>query len=52
MNPNKSCARPTGGPVRERPQEKMEKDQELKGEMTMIQVDKKAPDFVEGRNGL
>ena len=42
-----SCARPTGGPVGETTSEQTnEKDPPEKESMTMIQVGKKAPDFV------
>ena len=41
------CARPTGGPVGEEPQEEMSETQEVKKEVrSMIEVGKKAPDFV------
>ncbi len=41
------CARPTGGPVGEKPVDTKETDTTiLKEEQSMIQVGKKAPDFV------
>lgn len=43
---NVTCARPTGGPVGEKPQKKMKENHELKEEEIMIQVGKKAPDFM------
>lgn len=40
------CARPTGGPVGEEPQEDNQQTQEIvKKERTMIMVGQKAPDF-------
>ncbi len=41
------CARPTGGPVGEKTEEKKEQNQEtIREEQTMIRVGHKAPDFV------
>jgi len=41
------CARPTGGPVGEEPDSKSGNEQQLlKEERSMIQVGKKAPDFI------
>ena len=40
------CARPTGGPVGEEPQEAAEKTIQHKEERSMIMVGQKAPDFV------
>lgn len=41
------CARPTGGPVGEEPDTTTEKNEPIQKEMQkMIQVGKKAPDFV------
>ncbi len=41
------CARPTGGPVGEEPDEKKERNREnIKEERSMIMVGQKAPDFV------
>jgi len=41
------CARPTGGPVGEEPDEKNERNREnVKEERSMIMVGQKAPDFV------
>ena len=41
------CARPTGGPVGEEPQEEKSETPQGKKEVTsMIEVGKKAPDFV------
>jgi peroxiredoxin (alkyl hydroperoxide reductase subunit C) len=40
------CARPTGGPVGEPAEEKMEKEKPINKEVTkMIKVGQKAPDF-------
>jgi len=40
------CARPTGGPVGEEPENKSANEQQIiKEERPMIQVGKKAPDF-------
>ena len=40
------CARPTGGPVGEEPQEKLNEEKEKQEEVKkMIQVGQKAPDF-------
>lgn len=41
------CARPTGGPVGENPPEEILKKEDIKTEVRrMIQVGKKAPDFI------
>jgi hypothetical protein len=41
------CARPTGGPVGEAaPEKTLEKENIKKEEVSMIQVGKKAPDFI------
>jgi len=39
------CARPTGGPVGEEPQEEQQKTASVKEERTMVMVGQKAPDF-------
>ena len=45
--PKAGCARPTGGPVGEQPKESSQNPAEPKEEVkTMIEVGKKAPDFV------
>jgi len=45
--PQVGCARPTGGPVGEQPDETIQKTSETKKEVKpMIEVGKKAPDFV------
>lgn len=40
------CARPTGGPVGEEPQEQTSQEQPEKEVRSMIMVGQKAPDFV------
>jgi AhpC/TSA family len=41
------CARPTGGPVGEKvPEQTLEKENVKKEVMSMIQLNKKAPDFI------
>jgi hypothetical protein len=40
------CARPTGGPVGEEPQEQTSQEQPKKEVRSMIMVGQKAPDFV------
>lgn len=39
------CARPTGGPVGEEPQEEQQKTESVKEGRTMVMVGQKAPDF-------
>lgn len=39
------CARPTGGPVGEEPQEEQQVTESVKEERSMIMVGQKAPDF-------
>ncbi len=39
------CARPTGGPVGEEPQEEQQSPRSVKEERSMIMVGQKAPDF-------
>ncbi len=39
------CARPTGGPVGEKPEKKADEKQHVKEDHSMIKVGQKAPDF-------
>lgn len=39
------CARPTGGPVGEEPQEEQRVNESVKEERSMVMVGQKAPDF-------
>jgi len=39
------CARPTGGPVGEEPQEEQQANESVKEERSMVMVGQKAPDF-------